>query len=140
MLQNLAPQRRLFIGAPATEPLAGLEAKLPACRQRFEIRRRTRPPIDIGQHRLVDREGQIGTDEIGVLERAQYGEPPAEARLDHGVDGFGVADAVLDQRNCLSPQGMLQAVADEAGYVLLDVNGHFTRRLMQRYGPVDRLL
>src|SRR3954463_9766808 len=71
MLQDFAPQRRLLIGAPATEPLAGLEAKLSARHQCFEIRRRTRPLINIGQHRLVDCEGQIGADEIGVLERAQ---------------------------------------------------------------------
>src|SRR5882762_10331430 len=58
----------------------------------------------------------------------ELAEPPAEGRLDHGIDRLGVADAVLDQRDRLAPQRMLQPVADEAGHVLL----HMHRRLADR--------
>src|SRR5215831_1777481 len=103
MLQHLGPQRGLRLRAPRAKALAGFEAELALGYQRFEIGRRTTPVLDIGQDRLVNGERQIGADEIGILERAQDGKPPPEARLDHRVHGLGVANAVLDQCDRLPP-------------------------------------
>ena len=109
------------------KPSPDLKPSLPSATSCFEIGRRPGPALDIGQHGLVDRQRQIGADQIGVLQRPEHREPPAEARLDHGVDGLGVADAVLDQRDRLAPQRMLQPVADEARHVLLHVHRHLAR-------------
>src|SRR5262245_27282833 len=105
--------------APAAEPLAGLEAELAVGHELLKIRRRPRAALDIGQHGLVDRERQIGADEIRILEWAQHCEATPERGLDHGVDRLGVADAVFDQRDSLAPERMLQPVANEARHVLL---------------------
>src|SRR5262249_47439509 len=99
MLQHARAQRRLLLGTPLAEALAALEAELALRHQLFQIGRRARLAVDRGQHGLVDREREIGADHVGILQRPQHGEPSAERRLDHGVDGLGVADAVLDQRD-----------------------------------------
>ena len=67
------------------------------------------------------------------------GEPPAERRLDDVVDGLGIADAALDQRNRLAPERMLQPVADEAGHVLLHMRRLLAGVGVQLHGEVDRL-
>src|SRR5262245_34084918 len=82
MLQHVRPQRGLRLRAPRAKALARFEAELAVGHQRFEIGRGPGPVLDIGQDRLVNGQRQIGADEIGVLERAQAGEPAAEARLD----------------------------------------------------------
>src|SRR5262252_7236150 len=93
MLQHLRAQRGLRIRAPRAKALARFEAELALRYQRFEIGRGPAAVLDIGQHRLVNRQRQIGADKIGILERTQDREPPAEARLDHGVHDLGVANA-----------------------------------------------
>src|SRR5262249_47630117 len=104
MLQHLRPQRRLRLRAPGTKTLARFEAELAVGHQCFEIGRGAAAVLDIGQHRFVNRQRQIGADEIGILERTQDGEPPAEARLDYGVHGLGLANAALYQPDPLPPQ------------------------------------
>src|SRR5215470_7147224 len=103
VLQDLRSQRGLRVRAPFAEALARFEAELLLLDERFEIGRRPCPALDIGKHRLMDRQRQIGADEIGVLQRTQHRQPPAEACLDHGVHGLGVADATLDQRDGFPP-------------------------------------
>ena len=66
--------------------------------------------------RVRDEPDQPRTHDVVVRE------PAAERRLDHGVDRLGVADSVLDQRDRLAPQGVLQPVADEARNVLLHMH------------------
>src|SRR5215470_11344063 len=66
---------------PAAEPLAGLEAELAVGHELLKIRRRPRAALDIGQHGLVDRERQIGADEIRILEWAQHCEATPNAAL-----------------------------------------------------------
>ena len=61
------------------------------------------------------------------------------ARLDHGVDGLGVADAVLDQRHRLAPERVLQSVADEAGHILLHMRRLLAGVGVQLHRAVDRL-
>jgi hypothetical protein len=118
--------------------LAALEAELTLGDQPFQIGRRTGPVIDIGQNGLVDGERQVGADQIGIFQGPQHRQPPAERRLDDLVDRLGVADAALDQRDRLAPQRMLQAVADEAGHVLLHMRRHFAGVGVQLHGEVDR--
>ena len=50
-----------------------------------------------------------------------------------------IADAVLDQRHRLAPQGVLQPVADEAGHVLLHMRRLLAGGGVQLHGEVDRL-
>src|SRR5262249_13478225 len=50
MLQNLGPQRRLFLGAPLAEALAALEAELTIGDQPLQIGRRAGTVIDIRQN------------------------------------------------------------------------------------------
>src|SRR5215470_8722631 len=69
MLQHLRVQRGLRIRAPGAKALARFEAELAVGYQRFEIGRGPAAVLDIRQHRLVNRQRQIGADEIGVLER-----------------------------------------------------------------------
>src|SRR6266852_8042332 len=132
MLEHFRPQRRLLLGSPLAEAFARFEAELALGNERLEVGRRSGRALYIGQHRAVNGEREIRADEIGVLERTENGEPASEACFDHGVDGLGVADAVLDQSDRLAPQRMLQAVADKARDVLLHVDRHLSRRLMQR--------
>ena len=78
-----ATRRRSFgllLRGPFAESLAGLEAETAARDQVDEIGQRSRRHVEIGQHVLLDVEGQVGADEIGVLERPEDGEPSAEAR------------------------------------------------------------
>src|SRR6266498_2786286 len=140
MVQHLGPQCGLRVGTPGAKAFARFEAEFTVVHQPLEVRGWMRSVVDIGQHRFVDGQRQIGADEIGVLERTQDREPPAEARLDDGIHGLCIANPALDQGDRLPPQGVLQAVADEAGHVLFDMHRHFARRFMQRHGPVDRLL
>src|SRR5262249_33528023 len=56
MLQHLAAQRRLFIGAPFAKALARLEAELALRHQRLEIRRRAGAALDRRQHGLMNGE------------------------------------------------------------------------------------
>src|SRR5215813_5684717 len=109
MLQHLCAQRRLRLRVPGTKALARFEAELAVGHQCFEIGRGAAAVLDIRQDRFVNGQRQIGADEIGILERAQDGEPPAEARLDHRVHGLGVANAALDQRDRFAPQRVLEA-------------------------------
>src|SRR5262249_41785061 len=76
MLQHLRPQHRLRLHAPRAKALARFEAELALRNQRFEIGRWATPVLDIGQDRFVNGQRQIGADEIGILERAQDGQPP----------------------------------------------------------------
>src|SRR5580704_7973506 len=94
--EHAGAQLGLLRRRPGAETFAGLHAELAVRYELFEIRRRPRPRVDRGQHDLVDREGEIGADEVGVLQWAEHREPPPERRLDDGVDCLGVADAVLD--------------------------------------------
>ena len=87
----------------------------------------------------MDRERQIGSDQIGVLQRAKHRKAPAKGRFDHGIDGFGVANALLDKRDGLAPQRVLQAIADESGHVLFHMRRFFPGGAMQLHGPGDRL-
>src|SRR5215813_5770096 len=95
ILRHLCPQRRLFVRAPFAEAFTRLESELAGGNQRFEIGRRPGAALDVGQHRVVNGERQIGTNEISILERPEHGEAAPEARLDHGVHGLGVTDALL---------------------------------------------
>src|SRR3954467_14402501 len=52
MLQNLTPQRRLFLGAPFAKPFAALEAELTFGHQPLQIGRRPGAMIDVRQHGL----------------------------------------------------------------------------------------
>src|SRR5512146_1193115 len=95
MLQYFQTKRLLLRRAPLAEALAGLEAELAGLHQLFQIRRRPRPAVDVAQHEFVDRQRQIGADHVGILQRTECREAPAERRLDDVIDGLGVADAVL---------------------------------------------
>src|SRR5688572_30742282 len=139
MLHNLGPQRSLLFGGPFAEAFARFEAELTVRDKLFEIGRRARPMLDVWQHSLVDGQRQVGTDEVGILQRTKHREPPAERGLDHGVDGLGVADAALDQRHRLTPERVLQPVADEAGHILLHMRGFFAGIGVQLHGEIDRL-
>src|SRR6185436_18372033 len=81
MLQNLAAQRRLFAGAPLAEALAALEAELTFGHQPLQIRRRPGPMVDVRQHGLMNRQRQIGADQIGILQGPKHREPSAERRF-----------------------------------------------------------
>src|SRR5665647_3501903 len=100
VLQNFRTQCRLLFRAPLAEAFAGFEAELAVLHQFLEIRRWAGPAVDVGQHGIVDRQRQVGADHIGIFQRPEHREPAAERRLDHVVDGLGVANAVFDQR-CL---------------------------------------
>src|SRR5215467_11005405 len=78
MLRQLCPQRRLLVRAPFAEAFTRLEPELAGGNQRFEIGRRPGPALDVGQHRVVNGERQIGTHEIGILQRPEHGEAPPE--------------------------------------------------------------
>src|SRR5262245_38737746 len=95
--ENLGAQCNLILMAPAAEPFAGLEAELAVSHELLKIRRRSRAALDIGQHRFVNRERQISTDKIGILQRPQRRKASPERGLDHGVNRLGIADAALDQ-------------------------------------------
>src|SRR5712672_1688534 len=103
MLHHFGPQRRLLLGRPLAKPFAALEAELAAGHQLVQIGRGPGRAVDRGQHRLVNREREIRAHHVGILKRPENGEPAAECGLDHGVDRFGVADTVLDQRDRLAP-------------------------------------
>src|SRR3954452_10863172 len=113
MLGHLRPQRRLVLGSPVAKTSARFETKLPFGNNILKIRRRSRPAVDSGQYGAVNREREIGSHEVGIFERSKHGEPASEARLDHGIDGFGIADVVLDESNGFAPECVLQAIADE---------------------------
>src|SRR5215470_6486539 len=68
-----------------------------------------------------------------------HSQPPAKTGLDDGVNGLGIADLLFDQGDRFAPQGVLQAVADEAGDIPLDVYGRFANRRVQRNGSVDNV-
>src|SRR5215212_7150555 len=63
MLQDLASQRRLLVGAPFPEALAALEAGLTFGNQPLQIGRRTGAMVDVGQHGLVNRQSEVGADQ-----------------------------------------------------------------------------
>src|SRR5712692_7617824 len=69
MLHDLGAQRRLLLRRPGTKALAAFEAELTLRHQFFEIGRRAGAGFDRRQHGLVDREREIGADQIGVLQR-----------------------------------------------------------------------
>src|ERR1700754_911394 len=106
MPQHASPQLGLLRWRPGTKTLAGFHAELAVGDELFEIGRWAGPRLDCRQHGLLDRECEIGADEVGVLQRAEHGKAAAERGLDDGVDGLGVADAVLDERDRLAPQRM----------------------------------
>src|SRR5215831_18223789 len=120
--EHAGAQLGLLLRRPSAKAFASFDAELALCNELFEIRRRAGPRVDRRQHGPVDRERQVGADEVGVLQRAEHRESAAERGLDHRIDGFGIADVVLDQRDRLAPQRVLQPVADEARYVLLHAN------------------
>ena len=77
---DLGAQRRLLLGGPLAKAFAGFEAELAVGHELFEIGRRPGPAVDRRQHGLVDRERQVGADQVGVLQRPEHREPAAEAR------------------------------------------------------------
>ena len=59
-----------------------------------------------------------------------------KAQLDGQVDGLGVGHAGHQQVHGLADHGVLQAVAQEAGHVLLDAQGDLVQPLPDLAGPV----
>src|SRR5215203_7314817 len=139
MLHDLGTQRGLLLGAPLAEALARFETELALRHQPFEIGRRAGPAVDVGQHGLVDGESQIGSDEIGILQRPEHRKPAAERSFNNRVNGFGIANATLNQRNGFTPERMLQAVADEPWHVFLHMRRLLAGRRVQLHRPLDRL-
>ena len=62
------------------KPSPVLKPRRPLATSSTEVGQRSRRPVEIGQHVLVDIERQVGADEIGVLERPDDGQPSAEPR------------------------------------------------------------
>ena len=93
---------------------------LPSCTSCRSSGRGAGRAVEVRQHGLVDREREIRADEIRILERTEHGQAAAKARLHHGIDSPGIAHPVLHQRDRFAPERMLQAIADEAGHILLD--------------------
>src|SRR5690242_19131032 len=74
VLHDLGAQRGLLLGAPLAEAFARFEAEFAFGHELFKIRRRAGPRLDVRQHGLVDRQREVGADQISVLERPQYRE------------------------------------------------------------------
>jgi len=79
----------------------------------------------------VDRKRQVRSNEIGVFQGTQDRKAAPEARFDDCVHGFGVANALGDQRDCFAPQRVLHPIADEPGHVLFDHRGGLSDRCEQ---------
>ena len=88
----------------------------------------------------MDREGQLEADQVGVLHRAERGEPWAEAVLDHGVDRLRVADPFVDELEGFAPERVLEPVADEAGLVEADPDRDLADRGEKVEGALDRVV
>lgn len=67
----------------------------------------------------MDRQREVQPHELGVLQRAEDGQPHPEPVLHHLVDGVRVGDAPLDDGDGLPPQGVLEPVAHEPRHVAL---------------------
>ncbi len=121
LLRDLRAQRLVARG-PFRKPSPDLKPSLPSVDQAFPDRATGRAALSMAGSTVL----WIASVR-SVPTRSAFSSGPStasrrpNARLDHGVDGLGIADAVLDQRHRLAPQRMLQAVADEARHVLLDV-------------------
>src|SRR5437763_1853811 len=66
MLHHLGAQLGLLLRRPFAEPFARFETELALRHKPLEIRRGPGPAVDFRQHGLVDRERQVGPDEIRV--------------------------------------------------------------------------
>ena len=125
---------------PFAKAFAGAHAELAGCDLVLDELGRLGRAVEIGQQHVLDVEGEIDADQVGLLHRAEHRHARAEAAFDHLVDGVGVADAGRDQRDRLALQGMLQPVADEARDVLLDMHRISPGVAQQRYGLSHRLV
>ena len=68
------------------KPSPVLKPRRPSVDEPRDVGHRPGTAVEVGQDRLLDVAEKIGADEVGILQRAEHGEPAAEARLDHGVD------------------------------------------------------
>src|SRR5262245_28100547 len=118
LLGQIAPQPLAYLVGlfrrPGAKAFAALHAELAGLDLLLQERMRVRTAIQVGDEHVADVEGEIEPDEIGLFHRAEYRHASAEAALYHRVDRLGVADAGGDERDRLTLQRMLQAVADEA--------------------------
>src|SRR5262249_1172350 len=118
LLGQIAPQPLAHVVGlfrrPGAKAFAALHAELAGLDLLAQERMRARTPIQVGDEHVADVEGEIEPDEIGLFHRAKPRHASAEAALHHRVDRLGVADAGGNERDRLTLQGVLQAVADEA--------------------------
>ena len=126
-------------GSPRQEAAAGLGAEITAPDQRAQQRARLAVGAERGQHGVVDGEGQVQPDVVRVLDRAHPGQPEPDGVPGHQVDRVRVADAVGDQGDRLAPQGVLQPVTDESGYVPPHPHGGLAEVVQERDHPPGHL-
>src|SRR3972149_799534 len=81
--------------------------------------------VDVFQDVVMDSQGEIKAYHVGCLDRAEDWKPQPESIAYDLVHRCRVANPLIDNGECLTPQRMLETIADKAWYILVNVNGVF---------------
>ncbi len=113
--------------------------ELPGGDQFPQQRAGVRVVVEARDHRVVDGQGEVQPDVVGVFQRPQGGQSQPNGVAYHEIYRLRVADTLGDQRDRLAPQRVLQPVADETRHVAPDPHRQLADLGQQRHDAIRRI-
>lgn len=124
---------------PVQKAVTGTRPELPGGDQFPQQRAGVRVVVEARDHRVVDGQGEVQPDVVGVFQRPQGGQSQPNGVAYHEIYRLRVADTLGDQRDRLAPQRVLQPVADETRHVAPDPHRQLADLGQQRHDAIRRI-